>query len=44
MRPAAVTGTSTQQAGKSAATAQAGTANARPAGGPATGATTTTRP
>jgi biopolymer transport protein ExbB len=44
VRPAAVTGTSTQQAGKSAATAPAGTANARPAGGPATGATTTTRP
>lgn len=42
VRPAVVTQTSTQQAGKTAATAPAGTASTRPAGGAATGATTTT--
>ena len=43
VRPAVMTGTSTQQAGKAAATAPAGTAGARPAAGAATGATTTTK-
>jgi biopolymer transport protein ExbB len=42
VRPAVVTQTSTQQAGKAAATAPAGTASARPAAGAATGATSTT--
>jgi len=42
VRPALMTQASTQQAGKVAATAPVGTANARPAGGVATGATTTT--
>ncbi len=46
VRPAVMTQTSTQQAGKAAATAPGGTTSARPAGGPATGAagTTTTTP
>ncbi len=44
VRPAVLTQSSTQQAGKVAATAPMGTANARPAAGAATGATTTTKP
>jgi biopolymer transport protein ExbB len=44
VRPAMMTQSSTQQASKAAATAPAGTASARPAGGAATGATTTTKP
>ncbi|WP_133364638.1 MotA/TolQ/ExbB proton channel family protein [Qipengyuania sediminis] len=43
VRPAVMTQTSTQQAGKVAATAPAGTASTRPAAGAATGATTTPR-
>lgn len=43
VRPAVLTQASTQQAGKVAATAPAGTAGTRPAAGAATGATTTPR-